>query len=142
MGEICAFATIASNKIKEFDQKLEIDHKERYFVHILDRMSDLIINWFLETEENYSYLMNILKNIAIHPKDLDNILRKTIMDYFNQKISKEILTKSLFEIRDYSILTEDKKIMRATEPINDFSISNEQKFFLNSVKKCLEILEE
>ncbi|QLG69295.1 MAG: hypothetical protein CH104c_0063 [Candidatus Woesebacteria bacterium] len=141
LGEIAAFSRMAVSSINKLQQPTTKNKEEKYFIHILERVSDLTTNWFLETEENYSSLIQTLADIAVFPEKSDRILKRIIKEYFDNKISASIATKALLDVRNWAVFVQDRKIIKATEPLKDLSTQGEQEALRNSLNKCLRTLE-
>lgn len=142
LGEIAALAKIAVTNIDEHYQLITPDEKEKYFIQQLKNISDLITDWFLEVKEDHRFLIQVLANIALFPEKLGEIAKKIIKEYFNNQISVAVAAKALLDLRQWAILTQDKKIIKATEPLKNLSIQSEQKPVRDLFKQCLKILEE
>jgi len=140
LGEIAAFARIVVANIDKYYQLTTKDEEEKYFIHRLENISDLTIDWFLETEENYSFLIQILADIAVFPERSERISKRIIKEYFGRKISASIAIKALLDIRNWAVFVQDRKIIKATEPLKDLSIQSEQESLRDSFAKCLRIL--
>jgi len=142
LGEIAALAKMVVTNIDKHYQLITADEKEKYFIQQLRNISDLITDWFLEIKEDHRFLIQILANIVLFPEKLGEITKKIIKEYFNNQISAPVAIKALLDLRQWAILTQDKKIIKATEPLKNLSIQSEQKVVKDLFSQCLKILEE